>query len=115
MNATEKIIFRNKAYHCPIEVVIGLINGKWKSELIWLIRDEPKRFGEIRRLLGGISAKVLTEQLRELEHDGLIVRESFPVIPPRVEYTLSEKGKSLWPVLDSLYEWGVEYLASYEE
>ena len=115
MNATEKIIFRNKAYHCPIEVVINLINGKWKSELIWLIRDEPKRFGEIRRLLDGVSAKVLTEQLRELEHDGLIVRESYPVIPPRVEYTLSEKGKSLWPLLDSLYEWGVDYLESYEE
>ena len=77
---------------------------------MWLIRDEPKRFGEIKRLLDGISPKVLTEQLRELEGDGLIVRKSFPEIPPRVEYSLSEQGRSLWPILEQMYDWGIDYL-----
>jgi DNA-binding HxlR family transcriptional regulator len=113
MNTRETIIFNNKTYHCPVEVVIELISGKWKSETMWLVRDEPKRFGEIKRLLNGISSKVLTEQLRELEVNGLIIRESYPEIPPRVQYSLSEQGKSLWPILEQMYVWGTDYLESH--
>ena len=112
MNIPDKIIFKNKKYHCPVEVVIDLISGKWKSETMWLIQDEPKRFGEIKRLLNGISPKVLTEQLRELEENGLIIRESYPEIPPRVQYSLSEQGRSLWPILEQMYDWGINYLES---
>ena len=81
---------------------------------MWLIRDEPKRFGEIKRLLDGISPKVLTEQLRELEEDGLVNRKSFPEIPPRVEYSLSNQGRSLWPILEQMYEWGIDYMKTSE-
>ncbi|MEN8188448.1 MAG: helix-turn-helix domain-containing protein [Thermodesulfobacteriota bacterium] len=112
MNSQNKIIYKNKEYHCPVEVVIDLISGKWKSEAMWLVRDQPKRFGEIKRALTGISSKVLTEQLRELEESGLIIRDSYPEIPPRVEYSLSDQGRSLWPILEQMYDWGLKYLDS---
>jgi len=112
MTNQEKLTFKNKEYHCPVEVVIDLISGKWKSETMWLIQDEPKRFGEIKRLLNGISPKVLTEQLRELEESGLVIRESYPEMPPRVQYSLSEQGRSLWPILEQMYDWGINYLES---
>ena len=104
------ILFNNKEYRCPVEVVIALIHGKWKSEIMWLIKKEPKRFCEIKQLLYGISAKVLTEQLRELEGDGMIKREVYSEIHSHVEYSLSQTGLSIWPILEQMYNWGVNYL-----
>jgi len=93
---------------CPVTATIELIGGKWKTIILYSLSNGTKRFGEIAVRIPGISRKVLTEQLKELENAGLIVREEFKEIPPRVEYTLTELGKSLMPVFRELEIWGTE-------
>lgn len=97
----------DREFICPIEATLSLIEGKWKPLLIWRLRDRTMRFNQLASEMSGISPKMLTKQLRELEHDGLIERKMFPEIPPRVEYSLSQKGRSLMPVLESMGAWGV--------
>ncbi len=93
--------------HCPVEATLGMIGGKYKTLILWkLISSGPMRFSELRRAVPAATPKMLTQQLRELEGDGLVHREIFPVIPPRVEYSLTEFGRSIRPVLESMYEWG---------
>lgn len=99
---------------CPIESTLKVIGGKWKTLIIWHLSSETKRFSELKRELPLITQKMLTQQLRELEMDGVIHREVYPQVPPKVEYSLTDMGKSLEPVLSAMCEWGKEY-ASYVE
>lgn len=96
---------RTKKFNCPVEVTLDVIGGKWKSVILWHLRSEKKRFTELRKLIPGISVKMLTNQLRELEQDEVVQRHVFPQIPPKVEYSLTDLGKSLRPILDSMCEW----------
>lgn len=100
----------SRIHVCPVETCLELISGKWKPRIIWKIyQNDVMRFNELQRAISGnITAKMLTQQLRRLESDGLIEREVHPVIPPKVEYRLSEFGRSLTPVLDAIAGWGVE-------
>ncbi|MDD3247884.1 MAG: helix-turn-helix domain-containing protein [Methanosarcina sp.] len=100
----------NKHYHCPVEATLDVIGGKWKPLILWQLRAEKLRFSGLQQSMQGISPKMLTKQLRELEADGLVLREAYPEIPPRVEYSLTEFGKTVLPVLDALCEWGNGYL-----
>lgn len=94
---------------CPVEITLTLIGSKWKVLILRDLIDGKKRFGELKKSIGTVSQKVLTAQLREMEADGLVIRTVYPEVPPRVEYELSELGKSLKPVLDSLWSWGLGY------
>lgn len=97
-------------FNCPVEATIQLIGGKYKAVILWHLIGEKKRFGELKRLLPRATEKMLTQQLRDLEQDGLIIRTVYPVVPPKVEYSLSELGKSIIPVLDAMCNWGADYL-----
>ena len=94
---------------CPVEITMGLIGDKWKILIIRDLLTGTKRFGELRKSLNGISQKVLTNNLRDMEKSGLVHREAFAEVPPRVEYSLSELGLTLKPILDSMLEWGNAY------
>jgi len=95
-----------KKYNCPVELTLDRIGGKWKSVILWWLKGDSKRFGELMELMPDISQKVLTSQLRELEADGLIEREVFAESPPRVEYSLSAHGVTLKPIMELMCEWG---------
>ena len=96
---------------CPVETTLTLIGDKWKVLIIRDLLSGTKRFGELKRSIGGVSQKVLTSQLRQMEADGLLTRTVFPEVPPRVEYTLTRLGHSLKPVLDAMRDWGEAYQA----
>ena len=96
--------------HCPVEATLGLVGGKYKALILWKLMSGAMRFSELRRAVPGATPKMLTQQLRELEHDGLVHREIFPVVPPRVEYSLTPFGQTIRPVLQSMYAWGTGYL-----
>ncbi len=93
---------------CPVTGLLQLIGGKWKPVILYCLRSEKRRFGEISARIPDLSRKVLTEQLKELEEDGLVIRKQFNEIPPRVEYELTVLGKSLAPVLHEMEKWGME-------
>jgi len=95
---------------CPCEVALRYIGGAWKVLIVWnLVYRGKQRHAELKRRLSGISAKILTQQLREMERDGLVQRKVFPEVPPRVEYQLTALGETLRPVIDAMYAWGKEY------
>lgn len=94
---------------CPVETTLMLISDRWKVLIIRDLLEGTKRFGELKRSVGNISQKVLTSNLRSMEDSGLLTRKIFPEVPPRVEYTLTETGYSLKPILDAMVEWGTEY------
>lgn len=94
---------------CPVATTVALIGSKWKLLIIRNLLQRPWRFNELRKDLEGISQKVLTDSLRAMEDDGLITRTVYPEVPPRVEYALSDLGKTLKPILDSMVEWGNAY------
>ena len=96
---------------CPVETTLMLIGDKWKVLILRDLMDGTKRFGELKKSIGTVSQKVLTAQLRDMEESGLLTRKVYAEVPPRVEYTLTELGYSLKPVLDSLWSWGEEYKA----
>ena len=102
----------NKTELCPVAETLELIGGKYKALILWHLSAGACRFSELRKQIPRATAKMLTQQLRELESDQLIHREVFPVIPPRVEYSLTELGKSLLPILTSMRDWGASYLNS---
>lgn len=91
---------------CAVEAAVSLIDGKWKAVALYHLEDGPIRFNELRRRVGDVTARMLTNQLRELEVDGLIEREVFAQVPPRVEYRLSARGQSLTPIIAALKAWG---------
>lgn len=96
---------------CPIETTMTLISNRWKVLILWDLLGGVKRFGELKKLLGGISQKVLTANLRQMEEAGLLTRTVYAEVPPRVEYALTETGRSLRPVLEAMLEWGTRYKA----
>ena len=93
----------------PVETTLMLISDRWKVLIIRDLLDGTKRFGEIKKSIGNVSQKVLTANLRSMEDSGLLTRKVYPEVPPRVEYTLTETGYSLKPILDAIVEWGTEY------
>lgn len=96
---------------CPVATTVALIGSKWKLLIIRNLRSRPWRFNELKRDLAGISQKSLTDSLRSLEEDGVVVRTVYPEVPPRVEYALSELGESMSPILDAMEAFGAEYQA----
>lgn len=96
--------------NCPVEATLELIGGKYKALILWHLSQGKLRFSELHRAIKGATPKMLTQQLRELENDALVHREVYPVIPPKVEYSLTETGLSLMPILVAMRDWGAEYL-----
>lgn len=110
MKSYKKKEIKDKSYRCFFELTFLVIGGKWKPIILYKIaRDRILRFGELRRQIQGLTERMLSRQLRELENDGLIHREVYKQVPPKVEYSLTELGHSLIPVLLNMREWGVTY------
>ncbi|MBT2570056.1 winged helix-turn-helix transcriptional regulator [Planococcus sp. ISL-110] len=100
-----------KSFNCEKELTLSIIGGKWKMLILWhLGKEGTKRFGELKNLMPGITQRMLVTQLRELEEHLIVHREIYPVVPPKVEYSLTDQGHSLIPILDSMYEWGKDYM-----
>jgi DNA-binding HxlR family transcriptional regulator len=106
------IQFRNTNYQCSMELTLALIGGKWKSLILWKLGDSTLRFSELKKSLPQVTQKMLTQQLRELEEDGLVHRHVYTQVPPRVEYSLTQAGKSILPILNSMCAWGLQYITS---
>lgn len=102
---------KNELPACPVETTLTLIGDKWKVLILRDLMPETKRFGELKKSVGNVSQKVLTAQLRAMEESGLVNRKVYAEVPPRVEYSLTELGKSLKPILDSMLAWGEAYKA----
>ena len=94
---------------CPVATTVQLIGNKWKILIMRNLLERPWRFNELQKSLDGISQKVLTDSLRSMEADGIVIRTVFPEVPPHVEYSLSELGESMRPILDAMKEWGINY------
>lgn len=92
--------------NCPVAATLQLIGGKYKALLLWHLSGKVLRFNELHRLVPEATPKMLTQQLRELESDALICRKVYPIVPPKVEYSLTERGQSLFPILQAMYVWG---------
>ncbi|WP_154889929.1 winged helix-turn-helix transcriptional regulator [Paenibacillus polysaccharolyticus] len=101
--------FNGKQYQCPIELSVSLFSGKWKTTIICKLMDGTKRYGELKKLIDGINHKMLAEQLRELEQAGIVNRKVYPVVPPKVEYALTELGEQLTPAIRLLQQWGSQF------
>ena len=102
----------DEGYNCPVEATLDLIAGKYKALILWQLVDSTLRYSQLQKLIPRANPKMLTRQLRELEADGFIIRTVYPVVPPKVEYSLSPFGKSILPILDAMYDWGEQYLTS---
>ncbi|GHO90664.1 putative HTH-type transcriptional regulator YdeP [Reticulibacter mediterranei] len=102
---------RNEVYQygCPVEATLDVIGGKWKGVILYKLLEQPRRFSELKRELPTITQRMLTLQLRELEEDGIVHREIYKEIPPRVEYSLTDFGKTLKPILLAMLTWGDQY------
>lgn len=110
----ERMIMSKKPYYeckCPIEAALHFIGGKYKSIILWNLSKQTMRYSELHRLIPKATDKMLAQQLRELEHDGVINRKVYPVVPPKTEYSLTEFGKTFIPIMDALCDWGQGYLA----
>ncbi len=103
------IEYKNKTYICALDLGFELIRGKWKAVILCHLENEPKRFLALQRMTGEISQKVLNESLREMEAEGLIQKQVYPEVPPRVEYSLTEKGRDLLPALKAVEAWSKKY------
>jgi DNA-binding HxlR family transcriptional regulator len=97
-------------YECPIELTLDIIGGKWKVLILWHLLEHTRRYSELRRRIPDVTEKMLIQQLRELESDGIIRREVFPSVPPRVEYSFTDRGERLIPALVALCRWGEEQM-----
>ncbi|KAB7706704.1 HxlR family transcriptional regulator [Bacillus aerolatus] len=107
---------RNKVFNCEKELTLSIIGGKWKMLILWhLGKEGTKRFSELKSLMPGVTQKMLVNQLRELERDLIVHREIYPVVPPKVEYSLTKQGESLLPILEIMYEWGKNYKKTLSE
>ena len=101
-----------QSYICPVESTLEIISGKYKPLILWHLSDGTLRFNQLQKLLPTATPKMLTRQLRELENDGLVLRKVYPVVPPKVEYSLSDTGRSFIPILSDICDWGNKYLKS---
>ena len=105
---------RQKTYSCGLDASLDVIGGKWKGLILWALRSEAHRFGELRRVVEGISEKMLIQHLKEMEADGIVKRRDFKEVPPRVEYALTSFGQSLYVALAPLCEWGTLHMKRIE-
>ena len=101
---------KKRMYVCSVEAAMDVIGGKWKPHILWKIKDAPLRFTAIHEKLPAISQKMLTRQLRALENDRLVIRTEYPGMPPRVEYALTARGRTVIPLLESMKDWADEEL-----
>jgi DNA-binding HxlR family transcriptional regulator len=101
---------RTKTYNCPVEAAVDAFGGKWKPLILWWLQQRTWRFAELRRQIPGITEKMLTQQLRELEADGIVDRRVYPTVPPKVEYSLTEYGYSLKRALRAICDWGHNHM-----
>ena len=108
MTNAEKL---NELPACPVETTLTIISDKWKVLILRDLMTGTKRFGELKKSIGNVSQKVLTSQLRQMEESGVVSRKIYPEVPPRVEYSLTDLGKSLKPILDAMWDWGEEFKA----
>jgi DNA-binding HxlR family transcriptional regulator len=106
MSATIKRHIAYDRLGCPVEVTTEIIGGKWKGKIIYILLSGTKRFGELRRLVGTATQRILTNQLRELERDGVVERKAYAETPPKVEYSLTERGQGLKPTIEAMWLWG---------
>jgi DNA-binding HxlR family transcriptional regulator len=102
----KKFFFHKKEYYCSLELAMEVIGGKWKTMMIYHLRDGAMRSSELQRSLIGISNKMFTQVVRELEHDGIVKRTVYPVVPPKVEYSLTPTGETVVPLIMNMVEWG---------
>jgi len=109
-----KIIYQEKEYACSFELALDMFNGKWKVLILWHLSQGTMRYGELRKASGKITQKMLTQTLRDLERNKLITRKVYPVVPPKVEYTITDNARKLIPILESIKSWGDEIVESYE-
>ncbi|TKB25346.1 helix-turn-helix transcriptional regulator [Desulfopila sp. IMCC35006] len=107
---SDVIVFRDKQYKCGIDVTLAVVGGKWKASILWHLAQQTMRFSELQRQFSETTRKMLTQQLRELEADGLVHRKVYAQVPPKVEYSLTEKGRSIYPILDMMCSWAREHL-----
>jgi len=96
-------------HRCGVEITLNLVGGKWKGLILWHLCQKTYRFSQLKRRTTGVTQKMLTQQLRELERDGLVHREVYPQVPPKVEYSLTDAGRSLEPLLQLMCKWGQDY------
>lgn len=107
------MIVKKELPACPVETTLSLIGDKWKILILRDLLNGTMRFGELKKSIGSVSQKVLTNQLRDMERQGLINRKVYAEVPPRVEYSLTETGFSLKPIIDSMWDWGMDYKEKY--
>lgn len=100
------ILLSGREFHCAMDVTMRYIGGKWKTVVLWYLRKDKKRFSELKRLIPNITEKMLSLQLKDLEKDGIVERKLYPEVPPRVEYFLTDFGKTLVPMLEEIAHWG---------
>ena len=98
-------------FHCPVEAVLSLISGKYKCIILWHLMEGTQRYSELRRFVPQATPKMLTQQLRELEADGIVVRKVYPVVPPKTEYSLTDYGRTLSPIVQAMCDWGKKYMS----
>jgi DNA-binding HxlR family transcriptional regulator len=103
---------QDRSFSCPVELALSVLDGKWKVLILWNLRRDAHRYSELRDAITGISDKMLAQQLRDLEADGLIDRTVYPVVPPKTEYTLTDEGRRIEPVLTAMQQWGLAYKES---
>ena len=101
---------KEQTFECPVTATLSILGGRWKPVILYTLSGGKKRFGQLDAIIGGISRKILTEQLKELEADELIIRHKYNETPPRVEYELSEKGKTRKPVMEAMSSWGLKHV-----
>jgi len=109
------IKIQGKTYHCALDVTMDFIGGKWKTVVLWYLRNDRQRFSELKKQIPEITEKMLSLQLRKLEKDGIIGRKVYAEVPPRVEYFLTEEGKTLIPCIEALAKWGRDRGEKYGE
>ncbi|SHF15033.1 transcriptional regulator, HxlR family [Seinonella peptonophila] len=103
---TDWLIWKKNGYNCPVEVAIDVLGGKWKGIILFHLIEGTMRFNQLRKQMPGITQRMLTLQLRELEHDGIVHREVYKQVPPKVEYSLTDFGRTLIPIVEKMREWG---------
>lgn len=113
-SSENKLAFKDKSFSCTFEITMEIIGGKWKPLILWHLGTKGTlRFSELRKIMPQITPKMLTQQLRELEADHLILRTVYPVVPPKVEYDLTDIGNDLMPIIKSMHHWGNGYYSNY--
>jgi DNA-binding HxlR family transcriptional regulator len=111
----ERLVYREKEYRCGIDITLAVVGGKWKASVLWHLAGRTMRFSELQRQFPDITRKMLTQQLRELEADGLVHREVYQQVPPKVEYSLTARGRSIHPILELMCDWGRVYAGTWQQ